>query len=189
MLDTLPVVEAAPINSARALPVTIAHQCPAGLQQEARAMQQMWRSALKVILGDFATEDAARKYLRSTDGQMVLELAGLGGQRLDKLTLDPLEARLEVRREARARAGLAPVLRRPPPVPLDQRERRNGILRPLPGSITAQVWSACDGLKARGRATTTGTLTAVLGQAGPSVGSIAGALVSWRKFHAAGPRG
>lgn len=56
-------------------------------EAELRGMRAMWRSALCLILEDFESDERAREYLRSRDGRMVLEMAGVDGSRLDRLNL------------------------------------------------------------------------------------------------------
>lgn len=73
-------------NPAQRLPAIAPRPEPTP-EVEVRGMRQLWRSALVLILGDFETEDQARRYLQSRDGRLVMEYAGVDGSRLDKLNL------------------------------------------------------------------------------------------------------
>lgn len=74
-------------NPAQRLPAIAPRPEPI-TRSEAAAMRQMWKSALVLILEDFGDDHvAARLYLRSRDGRLVMEYAGVDGSRLDKLNL------------------------------------------------------------------------------------------------------
>lgn len=74
-------------NSAQRLPAIAPRPEPTP-EAELRGMRALWRSALCFILEDFGDDHArAREYLRSRDGRLVAEFAGVDTSRLDKLNL------------------------------------------------------------------------------------------------------
>lgn len=68
---------------------------------EVRAMRRLWAAVLCSTLEEMADEAAARRYLNSRDGRMVLELAEYDAVRAARLSLKPARDRCARRSLAR----------------------------------------------------------------------------------------